>query len=77
MANDRIFIRCTACGKQILLTEHWPAAGDLGDLTPTPETLWWWLSEHLNHHERKFEMFLDGDPGLEFVTESTKDGRGA
>jgi hypothetical protein len=69
MANDRIFIRCTSCGKRVVLTKHYPSM-ELGELALSPEKLSVWLSEHLHHHPKQGAMFLDGIPGLFFETES-------
>ena len=71
MANDRIWIRCTVCGEQYLLTKYYPST-NLGDLY-SPETLVDWLKQHLRERQER-GIDIDGfdlnkNPGFEFCTD--------
>ena len=74
MANDRIWIKCTSCGEEILLTKYYPGL-PLGELWHEPNMLCSWLEKHLEHHPELplHSLYLKGNPGLVFHTESEPD----
>lgn len=73
MANDRIYIRCTTCQQQIMLTKYFP--GSLSERLDDDraEKVVAFMREHLNpeHHPNGYSETLKGNPGLVFVTESS------
>lgn len=65
MANDRVMIKCKACGGWKMLLKHFPVQGpktrDNGILE--------WLDAHAACHPRAFAADLDGNPGFDLHTE--------
>ena len=64
MADDRVYIRCKACGDKTTLMKFFSMSGMAAkDITS-------WIRDHGTHHPRTFYATLDGDPGFELFTES-------
>jgi len=67
MANDRVWLRCTTCGDQLLVAKYYPQSWIIWTRGVALERF---VAEHLEHHPRDGRWCLAGDPGLAFETES-------
>ena len=66
MANDRVHIKCSACGGWKMLLSYFPGQGALhsdNDILP-------WLDSHAHCCGRGFTSDLGDDPGFSLHTEN-------
>lgn len=67
MANDRISIRCSACGAKKLIAKYYPTI--IADGWPAPDFADW-MYEHMHGPCRPAAKDLQGDPGFTLITDS-------
>ena len=65
MANDRVFIKCKACGGWKMLLKHYPPTGP----TTRANNILDWLDDHRVCHPHRFDSDLQGDPGFTLHTD--------
>lgn len=65
VANDRVFIKCKACGGWKMLLKHFPPDGP----APRDNGILEWLDAHSICHPQRYDSDLKGDPGYTLHTE--------